>query len=84
MHPAGHDRRCRHTAAFRCRASQVAQLLAVVFIGRGNAGTVDQACGAVHANVRFHAEIPLPGLVGLVHLGITGFVLIFCRAGRCT
>ena len=48
-----------------------------MFISRCDAGTVDQPCGAVHANVRFHAKVPLPGFESLVHLWITRFVLIF-------
>ena len=77
MHSAGPGRRCRHTAGSRCHASQVTQLLAVMFISRSDAGTVDQPCGAVHANVRFHAKVPLSGFESLVHLWITRFVLIF-------
>jgi hypothetical protein len=54
-----------------------------VFISCGDAGSGDQACGAVHANVRFHAEVPLPDLVGLVHFRVTGLILILPRAERC-
>ena len=83
MHPAGPGRRCRYTAGSRWRAGQVAQLLAVVLIGRCHAGAVDQACGAIHANVRFHAEVPLPCFESLVRLWITRIVLIFGGAGCC-
>ena len=38
---------------------QVGQWLAVVHVGRCYAGAMNQAAGAVHANVRFHAKVPL-------------------------
>lgn len=61
----------------------VTQLQAVVFIDRCDADTVNQATGAIYANVRLHAKVPLPRLASRVHLRITDFVLILRRAGRC-
>ena len=61
---------------------QVAQLLAVVCVGRSHAGAVDQGAGAVHADVGLHTEVPLAALFSLVHLRVARFVLVLGGAGR--
>ena len=69
---------------------QVAQLLAVVCVGRSHAGAVDQGAGAVHADVGLHTpavrmtfdQVPLAALFSLVHLRISRFVLVLDGTGR--
>lgn len=61
---------------------QVRHLVAVMNIGRGNAGAVDQATGAIYADVQFHPEVPLVTLLDLMHLRITGLVLVLDRGRR--
>src|SRR4029450_13746342 len=60
---------------------QVGQLLAVVYVARGDTGAVDEPALAVHPDVQFHAEMPLLALLGLVHLRIAALLLIL-RRGR--
>src|SRR5689334_3545693 len=52
---------------------QIGQLLAVVHIGRGDAGTVHQAALAIYADVYLHTEVPLIALLRLLHLRIALF-----------
>ena len=61
---------------------QMAQLLAIVYVGPSHAGAVDQGAGAVHADVGLHTEVPLAALFSLVHLRISRFVLVLGGAGR--
>jgi hypothetical protein len=42
---------------------------------------VDDFRLAVHAHVRLHAEVPLPALFCLVHLGIALLFAVFGRTG---
>jgi len=53
----------------------------VVHIGGSGFHRVDQPGVLVHADVEFHAEIPLVALLGLMHLGIPLSFLILGRAG---
>jgi hypothetical protein len=54
----------------------------VAYIGSGACHVVHEAGKLIHADVRFHAEVPLIALPGLVHLRITSLVGILSRAGR--
>lgn len=52
---------------------QVFEHLAVVHVGGCGRDRVDELTLAVDANVRFHAEVPLVALPGLMHLRVSGF-----------
>ncbi|SAF72511.1 Uncharacterised protein [Enterobacter cloacae] len=52
-----------------------------MLVSRRGHQTVGQATFGVHANVRFHAEVPLVTFLGLVHVFITAVVFVFGRAG---
>ena len=58
---------------------QVGHLMVVMNIGRGDAGAMDQATATIHADVQFHAEVPLVAFLGLVHLRVAGLVLVLDR-----
>ena len=49
---------------------QSAQHRAVVHVCSGRCYAVDRSCPAIQADVRFHPEVPLIALLGLMHLGI--------------
>ena len=59
---------------------QVFQHLAVVHIGSGRDRGVDQFAPAVHADMQFHAEVPLVALLGVAHLRITLALFVLGRA----
>ena len=61
---------------------QAVSLGHIVDVGRRADDGVHQAGICVHANVRFHSEVPLVALLDLVHLGITLTRAVFGRA-RC-
>ena len=61
---------------------QIGQHLTVVHI-RGRHGNGMNELGlAVHANVAFHAEVPLIAFFGLVHVRIAFLLLVLGRTGR--
>ena len=61
---------------------QIGQRVLVVHVGGRDHRAVHQAALAVHADVQLHAEVPLPTLLGLVHLGVAGVVGVLGRARR--
>jgi hypothetical protein len=50
-------------------------------VGYSNDSAMRQTTLAIHANVQLPAEIPLPALLGLVHLGVPGRVFVLAGAG---
>lgn len=58
---------------------QVRYLMAVMHVRRCDAGTMDQTGFAIRANMQLHAEVPLVALLGLMHLGVAGFLFILGR-----
>jgi hypothetical protein len=61
---------------------QIRIFLAVMDVRGRDAGAVDQATVAVYANMDIHAKVPQVPLLGLVHLRVTGLVLILDRGWR--
>ena len=54
----------------------------VALVGSRGVHAMHQARGGVHPDVRLHSEVPLVALLGLMHLGVAGVVLVLGR-GRC-
>lgn len=61
---------------------QVGERLAVVHVGCARHHRVNQLAATVHADVRFHAEVPLISLLCLMHLGVALLVLVLRRGRR--
>ena len=62
-------------------AQQVGQFGNVGGVGRGHGDAVHRAGVDVGADVDFHPKIPLVTLLGGVHVGVAGFVLVLGGAG---
>ena len=61
---------------------QVRQRVLVVDVGCDNHRAVSQPRATVHADVHLHAEVPLPTLARLVHLGVARLVGVLGRTRR--
>jgi hypothetical protein len=61
---------------------QMWHLVAVMHVGRREAGAMNQAGLTVRPDVQLHVEVPLVAFPGLVHLRVAALLLIFGR-GRC-
>ena len=55
---------------------QVMSLVEIVFVRRGGRKTVRQTRFGINTDVRFHTEVPLIALLGLVHLRIAFTLLV--------
>ena len=74
-------RDCKDNIFFAMQQS--VSLCAVVLIGSSAHDRVNQARLSVCANVSLHAEVPLIGLLGLMHTWVTLTRAVFGGAGSC-
>lgn len=73
---------CRITPGARlCTVQQMRQGLAVMRVGCSECHRMHEFALASGADVRFHTEMPLIALLGLLHLRIARFYLVLGRGG---
>ena len=61
---------------------QIRQNLAVVRVGGGDGGRMNQAALTVHTDMALDAEVPRVAFLGLVYLGVAPLVLVLGRRLR--